>query len=132
MITSHILKFYDLYYGGAEGGALFIEHQSRLQLQKSRFFGYKMLCRSIGRPSIAPPCTRKIAPPFAPPFLRPFIRPSWIAPLVTLKMWVFHKRACRFWSQTSKKEYELAEQNDFVFTSTWLRKVEINNGLHTT
>ena len=55
MVTSHILKFCDLYYGGAEGGARFIEHRSRLQLQKSRFFGYKMLCRTIGRPSTFAP-----------------------------------------------------------------------------
>ena len=36
---------------------------------KNHFFlGYKMVCRSIERPCIAPPCTPKIAPPFAPPF----------------------------------------------------------------
>ena len=67
-MTSHIMEFRDPIYGGAEGGALFIEHRSTFQLQKSLFFGYKMVCRSIERPCIAPPCTPKIAPPFAPPF----------------------------------------------------------------
>ena len=86
MILSHILQFWKPYYGGAEGGAQFIEHRSRLQLQKSPFFSYKMLCRSIQRPSGAPPCMPKLAPPPAPPFLRPAMRPSIIAPPIALKM----------------------------------------------
>ena len=86
MILSHMLQFWDPYYGGAEGGAQFIEHRSRLQLQKSHFFRYKMLCRSIQRPSGAPPCMPKLAPPPVPPFLRPAMRPSIISPLIALKL----------------------------------------------
>ena len=67
MILSHILQFWKPYYGGAEGGSQFIGHRSRLQLQKSPFFSYKMLCRSIQRPSGAPPCMPKLAPPFFAP-----------------------------------------------------------------
>ena len=81
MILSHILQFWKPYYGGAEGGAQFIEHRSRLQLEKSPFFSYKMLCRSIQRPSGAPPCMPKLARPF----LRPAMRPSIIAPPIALK-----------------------------------------------
>ena len=86
MILSHILQFWDPYYGGAKGGAQFIEHRSRLQLQKSLFFSYKMLYRSIQRPSGAPPCMPKLAPPPAPPFLRPAMRPFIISPPIALKM----------------------------------------------
>ena len=81
MLTSHILKFCKPYHGGAHGGALFIEPRSRIQFQKSHFFSYKMLCRSYGRPSIAPPCTPKIAPSF----LRPSTRLSLIAPSCSYK-----------------------------------------------
>ena len=80
------MEFRDPIYEGAEGGALFIEHRSAFQLQKSLFFGYKMLFRSIERPCIAPPIYTKNRPT-----IRPSIRPSLIAPLVALKMWVFFK-----------------------------------------
>ena len=92
MLTSHILKFCNPYHGGAHGGAPFIEPRSRIQFQKSHFFCYKILCRSYERPSSAPPCTPKIAPPFASSFLRPSTRPSLIAPPVAaVKMWFFTK-----------------------------------------
>ena len=50
LITFHIMEVGDPMYGGAEGGALFIEHRSTFQLQKSLFLGIKCYVGRLSAP----------------------------------------------------------------------------------
>ena len=91
MVTIHILIFYMLHHGGADGGASPYHVQNDIHFQKSSFFSLKMDYMQMERPPQRPPMYAKSRPPTRPPVLTPPIRPPMNAPLVALKMCFFPK-----------------------------------------